>query len=101
MDESVKAEYEVAVNKAERLRGWLSLETTDEFLEILKRNIEIRRNPDYAELRKMDDKQFRIQIEASFMAADDMQSILDAFSAIEQQANFANDALQGKNFDEY
>jgi hypothetical protein len=101
MDANTKTTYQEMIDRGQRAQAWLSLETTQEFLKPLKDKIAELKALDYNDILGLDDKTFRSKVEASFLAAKEIEDFFAYLDDTLLAAEQARIALDGKDVDDY
>lgn len=101
MDKAVEESYLETVDKGQRCHSWLTLETTQEFLQPLKDKLKDLKEVSLEDIQSFDDKSFRSKVEAQFLAAKEIEDYFALLDDIVKSRQQAQDALEGKDGDTY
>lgn len=101
MDSALRDEYQSTIDRGERCRAWLNLETTVEFLGPLREKVANLKNIDFEKIQSYEDRTFRSKVEAAFLAAREIEDYLALLEDTVARVEQARDALDGKDVETY
>lgn len=101
MDRDVLQQHTKDVETGNRCHSWLVLETTEEFLAPLRAKANALRSIDLSTLLTLDDKSFRSKVEASFLAAKEIDDYFAYLNDLVNVGRAAQDSLKDGTGDEY